>query len=122
MINAAELRIGNYFKLQNGHFQQVDLLTLEYLLNENLSPHNAVNPIYITPEILEKCGFKWLTIDRFRFLKHTIKNIQFLFTEKKLMVGVKGVANIEWFCELNYLHQLQNLYYSLTNEELIYKP
>lgn len=93
---------------------------------------NHVQPIQLTPEILEKCGFE----------KRIINNA---FNEYFLPCTPAGYKN-EWILRYmdydnnpglefaprldgsihsfpcNSLHQLQNLFYALTGEELNYQP
>lgn len=73
------------------------------------------NPIPITPEILEKCGFEYWTLDH----DCTDPNDAY-WVHKKMKFAIN---NIKWTVQkldvkLSYLHQLQNLYFALTGEEL----
>jgi hypothetical protein len=67
-------------------------------------------PIPLTPEILEKCGFQRATIGGYYkdFEDITVR----LFQEE-------GFYSLEYIgTKIQYLHQLQNLYFALTSEEL----
>jgi hypothetical protein len=80
--------------------------------------NNNFKPIPLTPQILEKCGLKGM---------HTKR----LYKVFKISPAQSGGYNVHISNELgtmdiqqcgiptlNYLHQLQNLYYALTGEEL----
>lgn len=112
MIKANELRIGNLFirELCNSRRLEYDdsfILTEEWmgkLFSDNISiALQDLHPIPLTPEILEKCGFVLDEDAGYYFLDLPGKpqNID------RLKVG-KGV----------FVHQLQNLYFALTGEEL----
>lgn len=76
MIKANELRIGNKIKRKSNE----NICTVNWGIIKDFDLHEDVSdyePIRLTPQILEKCGFE----------------------------------NI-------YLHQLQNLYFALTGNEL----
>jgi hypothetical protein len=71
----------------------------------------AVSPIPLTTEILEKCGFERDTVT---------KTEVYRFPKLSLM---RGLDNEYRFFDIKsapikYLHQLQNLYFALTGEEL----
>lgn len=128
MIQANELRIGNWLYVygntintyQTSKPKQVNIEFLKAINVENEERPNGIltwfNPIPLTPEILEKCGFEYWTLDHFckdpndaywvhNKMKFAINNIK--WTVQKLDV------------KINYLHQLQNLYFALTGEELL---
>lgn len=79
---------------------------------------NDCKPIPLSPEILEKCGFEY---DEITYSKDNCS-----------VILAKGKGNlysifINWLTygvvtEIEYLHQLQNLIFSLTGEELNFKP
>ena len=115
MIQANELRLGNWF--QSNIYQQVALETLEYLLNPNFAPHSAVKPIPLTPEILEKCGFECVS--------HGLTTITYVhkglpeYGRTCYWHAEIGELNLNYIAiGVKYLHQLQNLYFALTGEEL----
>ena len=70
--------------------------------------------IELTEEILLKCGFDKLCDKRKGFKKSLYSNkyLSFDFDD--------GVLSIDWrpLLKIKYLHQLQNLYFALTNQEL----
>ena len=128
MIAANELRIGNLAYNQYGKigtvwgFKVGDAThDFEHIvsfkeLNVNSCYSRYIKPIPLTPEILEKCGFEKGSI-YFYFPKFRIAKIEnsdnwiILFSNSDLPI-----------CRFQHLHQLQNLYWCLTNEELNYTP
>ncbi len=131
MITAQELRIGNFIFETQGEYQHesdsfnfnendknfriVDLDILKLIHSNN--EYYLFQPIPLTPEILEKCGFEK--------------------DEHDFELKINFEARLKWSAEDNpakevtlwlhndypaqsifYLHQLQNLYFALTGEEL----
>lgn len=129
MINANELRMGNLIEKDNVIYKFLSLEqnhastseyrfywveTLDGKLGKYYSSH--FNPIPITPEILEKCGF-----DRNCILKISQGlNIEWSYG-KEVWLTKEGEVIYE-FENTQHLHQLQNLYFALTGEELTYTP
>lgn len=135
-MKANELIIGRYYsasaefkgsieaKLNYNGEQRVFLLTKENLiLILQLDLEKWVNPIPLTEEWLEKLGFKKnqqrvgtagaecvpfdYTVDGWHRSDIVIKDFQLAYP----------IFNVE----LQYVHQLQNLYFALTGEELTIK-
>ena len=128
-MNANELRIGNWALLTKGDKSRpVSFASFLGLANVERSP-NQFAPIPLTPEILERAGFG------------RIELISALEVELNLPPSAKPIIGYEkkvreltlnWvegdgiylsgfsfdLPHVLYLHQLQNLYYALTGEEL----
>lgn len=124
MIQKTELRIGN--KVFDPTFStlisEVEQMHSEYVVtnyNDSISL-SKLDPIPLTPEILEKCGFVKHIIDRYESWHLDISPVdKFMFYKGLMQFGVLGVGNYEWSnAKIKYLHQLQNLYFSLTSTEL----
>jgi len=108
MINANELRIGNWVALKDGYFVPIADGGILAINQKRFECY----PISLTPEILEKCGFVSNPYqDRYEF-----GDIHVEYCGFRDICWVNGKPHIE------YLHQLQNLYFALTNEELNYTP
>jgi hypothetical protein len=118
-LQANELRIGNWIEAvaDMGNYQ---MKMTEHNFTSVARNPNCVNPIPLTPEILEKCGFTkdgdFMSID---IGNNTIINclgngcwVDKIVNECEYSVGLGGA---------DYLHQLQNLYFALTGKELEYK-
>lgn len=126
MILAHELRIGN---LVTAHFQttrfnsKVEAISLSHGIkfvsvycDENLEGYSEQNisAIPLTPEILEKCGFN---VTSKGFYQHgswyniSLKYMRGTYALRCNFMDI--VAN-----NIDYVHQLQNLHFALTQTEL----
>jgi hypothetical protein len=134
-MNANELRLGNWVEA-NSPMMQVKEITEHtvglYMPGSEADPFlydiDEINPIPLSPEILEKCGFE---LNRNNELSIEINDIA---SHLELMSGAGGFyypsftqtpqgdeERTVYFNRINSLHQLQNLIYALTGEELTYK-
>lgn len=110
MIKANELRIGNYYD-HYGRIEKASPNTIEEVWD---AEREWCNHIPITEEWLLKFGYR--------------KNTPF-FTDGSIIEFYENNGML--FCELpdnntmlhiKYVHQLQNLYFALTGEELVFSP
>ena len=119
MIQATELRIGNYLTYHTPDDTDMPCkIDAQDILNISTNyMHNAEihSPIPLTEEILLKCGFVKNELGDIilngLMLAHITSddNFQFEYTSPIM----------EWkIIDLKYLHQLQNLIHALTNTEL----
>lgn len=109
MIDEKELRTGNIVEKDGGEYV-ADWVTIKM-------SHNY-NPIPLTSEILLKADFR-LQKEGEYYLEY--QNDLFIVVNNKMVVNlVFDVAEYieEPYDHIKYVHQLQNLYYSLTGEEL----
>jgi len=119
MIQTNELRIGNWineFEIAT----QADSRFIDRLYNIELRGKIAIDvtPIPLTPEILEKAGFN--EVDGNEWYRFYDKGFLRVFIHKSVdscFVSVDGLK-IDYYINNFYLHQLQNLYFALTGEEL----
>lgn len=129
MINPTELRIGNcILDESNQKFKCVNHRVISDLASSaNPLPYS---PIPLTPELLERCGFKWQDGYLLISLKYAKLELGFYAGVADKMslfqtsIPGKGSQVTEiGFGENHpeYLHQLQNLYFALTGDELIIK-
>ena len=116
MIDAKELRIGNWV-LINGRFIYMDAKIFHVVILgfEGYEPE----PISLTPEILEKCGFD-IDLDNFNWnaYKEFENNglshyVSLRFNKTKQFWFFRHAAS-----PIKHIHQLQNLYFALTGKEL----
>jgi hypothetical protein len=124
-LKASELRIGNFLRAKKDYHNQfhgngiVSSIEQSKFVILDHYPGKWFEPIPLTEEWLLKFGFKWKgLIAKGRYLTLftpcgkaiVYKESHFIFTGVTIEV------------QTNYLHQLQNLYFALTGEELILKP
>lgn len=110
MINANELRIGNYVNTKNG-IKRITQLSID-----GKSQSDECNPIELSEELLLKNGYKKVGInfESDKIILH--KNIKtgtldFLLHEPSSGKLIKK--------PVLYVHKLQNLHYEITDQELI---
>lgn len=118
-MKANELRIGNYVYCTLGKVNKIDLEAITYIAKE---PHNQVKSIPLTEEWLLKFGFqKYKTghntykIQSFIIEEGLLKDSPYCFRKR-----INNENSIE-LAYIKYIHQLQNLYFALTGEELTFK-
>jgi hypothetical protein len=121
MIYTKELMIGNIIKGGVVTHIKPNLILLN--MTKPVRPVNA-NPVQITPEILKNCGFKKLVNTDVSYGAYWNILYKRNITESTtLELFSQDAVEYRWIegntkVSLYYLHQLQNLYYSLTGEEL----
>ena len=141
MIHANELRLGN--KLYN---QAGDIITVQQILHNTIvydtrmqvnqeratlsgshgmdytsgveevieeAEFTELAPIIITPRILQSCGLHNFMRDEW-IVRYATGHIDFEFIEHKLRLRQPASSHIQ----IKYLHQLQNLFFALTGQEL----
>jgi len=141
MIHAKELRYGNKVQTQSGEIitvQQILSNTLVYDTQIKVTQEMAavgkayktaymtqfvevvkeaefqeIEPITLTPRILEKCGFRNYVREEW-ILKVGGSHLDFEFNTD----GLKLLQPIPSQTRLRHLHQLQNFLFSITGHEL----
>ena|ERR1017187_724698 len=116
-MKASELRIGNlvhYSDGQNTVDNFIDYADLE-IIDHNLAGN--FSPIPLTEEWLVKFGFEWQYNDI--WLNDLGLSIE--WNKEKKCCSYLFQPKI-WKRWLFYVHELQNLHFALTGEELILKP
>jgi hypothetical protein len=119
MITVQQLRIGNWI-MDDDNPRQWSIY--DYTTNPVF-----YTPIHLSPEILEnKCGFEWETDKKTHLQKETIDgHLLCLYYSNGELYSVQlyTVDGADFYSHpatiLKYLHQLQNLYFALTQTELI---
>lgn len=137
MIKPTDLRIGNWVKIPDSAIEYFDIEEIHYTdedpnktdyekyLIDGYYP-SQLEGIPLTAEILNKCGFVSHRWGGHYNDVYVLNNIEiahsgivppnrFCYMYKEDEVGKK------YFKGLQYLHQLQNIYYCLTGEELAIK-
>jgi hypothetical protein len=118
MIQANELRIGNWIKhdpsyVENQNFIVSDIRTHREKTVNGIEIDDC-SPIPLTEKILLKCGAQ-MQIDKNRFILSGY-DIYF-FTDKIVFNPNSSTISVV----LKSVHQLQNLYFALTAKELEFK-
>lgn len=129
-MKASELRIGNWFApdtlgAPEGHYDQITAKDIAELESDPLDDY--YKPILLTTKILERCGFEldelkcWSKIN----LPHSpnILSINGSSGIGRGTVWLRNKASNEANFAINlpsiqYLHQLQNLFFAIAGEEL----
>lgn len=135
-MEAKELRIGNIIAIEGTYCtvnsihlvpqtDEVHIRVSGYI--ENNPQHCIFNydasPIPLTPALLEKCGFiRTVTpMQSVNYIDYRKGNMV-CFTLPDGLVEVEysglGIEKRAYLTKIKYLHQLQNLYFALTGEEL----
>lgn len=129
MINPKELRIKNLV-IHKGSFKNIGQIGIGHVTlnqkNEDIDnlfvyKYSDINPIPLTHEILEKAGFVYDETNE----EYTIGGIDFDANdqdiEKTFILWSDNKEDFECYFSdipIKSLHQLQNLYFALTGEEL----
>ena len=106
-----ELRIGNYVYDTLGKVNKIDLEAITYIVKE---PHNQVKPIPLTEECLLKFGFE---------IGYNQKKMLDVYCKDFGLLIERSNSNNFYYKKVNIhsVHQLQNLYFALTDKELTFK-
>jgi len=122
MIKSTELRIGNAV-LNPSNNQVCFISSMDISDIENR--YKERNPIPLTPEVLEKCGFVYETKEKNHFVKDQSNQLYISIYlgdgDYQPQICDDGIMSIT-LKRILYLHQLQNLYFALISEELQYQP
>jgi len=117
-MKAQELRLGNIISrmhdINEPVIEIVDMFTIDWI---NRNPNNETyKPIPLTEEWLLKFGFE-------KKGKRISKGWFYLWDENGIVVFALAEMQDYTGCylKIKYVHQLQNLYYALTGEELCIK-
>lgn len=114
-MEAKELRIGNWIRFHDKAPRPLREIQIEGIKRDRLKYRNSFESMYCYVEGIPLTE-EWLI--KFGFEKQGMAFINFSFvvdkwTEGQLMYGWMG-----GYIEIKHVHQLQNLYFVLTNKEL----
>ena len=121
-MEAKELRIGNWVS-RLGYYKQIKSIEkgcgkIDYVSVGEVFTSNQIDPIPLTEEWLKKFGFV-------KVANHYEKNCFNIYKYKdEIEIEFRNDEDDESFVigmRYNYVHQLQNLYFAVTGEELIIK-
>lgn len=137
MIESNEIRLGNYLLDRFNEVEELNYIDTINWLEDDYSG------ILLTEEWLLKFGFEnwgkgklysneYETYDRFvlhnvldgtsNFEVHYIKSTYGNTEHYQYVISCDEDDRLNWGEDINRVHKLQNLYFSLTNQELTIKP
>lgn len=108
-MKAQDLRIGNWFKNDSGKAFKVTGSTLSTYEAVGNKWTIQINPIKLTPEILENAGF-----ERCEDGDYYRDEIIWSLSARNNFLQVVNIPD----CVIEYLHELQNLYFAVTGDDL----
>lgn len=130
-LKCTDLRIGNYLKYDDEIIQVSKLCKnyVEFYDKEDLligDNPKYFQPIELTEKVLLKIGFDAMHSCRYMYEKSIINKhnkkvvvyITFHMINKTLRIDFSNDLQVLNLYDIQYLHQLQNAYYCLTNNEL----
>lgn len=105
MIQANELRIGNYYNFDSYVIKLDGSLLAGYIQNES---EYTLSPIPLTDDQLLDFGFKLISEDKI------------IYSKGRFQIEKIGDSFIEtrYGTNLKHVHKLQNLYFEIIKEEL----
>jgi len=117
-MKANELRIGNLLnKINDNKFIEVTSLEIECCEGMNGHFNLTFEPIPITEELLLKCGFEYTDAEK-EFLQLSVfRTFKFNADNSDNFSSVTFRIN-DTTIEITSIHQLQNIFFALTNQEL----
>ena len=119
-MKANELRIGNYVIANKDEVIVAGFVGfyVSYIPIEKYHAYadmiHHIKPIPLTEEWLLKLGFEQCFINKERYHIDNLNEVEFIDNE------IRWMANYTTFYhqKIEFVHQLQNLYFALTNTEL----
>jgi len=122
MIKSNEIRLGNLFIGYNDKAFKWGLDDFDLIGNNVYVDEVIKSPILLTPEILAKCGFVSVgntgTSDNWFSDELGETNLMIRIGGNGLITLYIKAKELVSLTNIIYLHQLQNLYFALTGEEL----
>ena len=121
-ITPSDLKIGNWlnYSTEEGILPtKIDWQDLAHLSEKPKDFNKYYSGIEITPEILVKCGFV-KDEDEDKYILTFIKGVEYIYKmENKCFYEYRFAFGEDFnLREIEYLHELQNLFYCLTGKEL----
>jgi hypothetical protein len=123
-MKANELRIGSIIEYQSKTITVTGIIGNTIYHGEgfdsNIGSYEVFNPIKLTEDWLLKAGFEVVYDSEFTKRLDFIKDNRFDFFINKQNETISGIRfkGNTFFNEVKHVHQLQNLYFALTGNEL----
>lgn len=119
MVNAKELRLGNYIRWRHPIMGWANVEVIGDAIQNCSQFPNSYEPHPLTKELLtEWCGFEE------RQTTIYLEKNEILFRYKNEEISISGIFEGDesiYPKNMQYLHQLQNLFFALTGTELLIK-
>lgn len=128
-MKAKDLRIGNLIHYHNvdpnderKEWDEVLEIGIDDLcILTKIKDNPAHKPIYLSKKWMKKLGFKkqgTVTFLEVSYSRYDLGRYSLYTLDKKNYIYAVGIHDL---CEIQFVHQLQNLYFALTGEELTKK-
>lgn len=114
-MDVRELRYGNWISINYGTKEKIDIVERKAVMSD-LMVAEMLDPIPLSEEWLIKFGFESEKVYEVVF-EYTIDKKHRIQTDGEMYILMGYKDGIE----IKYVHQLQNLYFALTGEELTIK-
>lgn len=119
-MKSNELRIGSWIEYLGKHIQ-CDINTI-HAISQLVGDSAMYKPIVITTEILQKARFKKYTTDELQLEYRDDYWIVFNHNLECLLCYDLNQYVEAIHSHIKHLHQLQNLHFALSGEEITYTP
>ena len=126
-MKATELRVGNLVEY-GGTILPVDITIFQLLFSKK---EHLINPVVLTEEWLLKCGFLKSNENPYCYNSDEVNRILYYKDDFEIVWRDGGFyiwiqIEDDWYSgehgkEFIFVHQLQNIYFVLTGDELIFK-
>jgi hypothetical protein len=124
-IQAKELRIGNYIKSTISRYRGQPFEVLDISKDRISIKYESPNPTYFLLETVKPIPLTTKWIEKFNFNRDKITGVHYYHVNDKFYIshirnsflfGQLYISDFE--IKLKHVHQLQNLFFALTGEEL----
>lgn len=120
MINAKEVRLGNLIYGTDGSIKEVTTEAINYL--ERYTGINQANPINLTEKWLFDFGFRKYTAGEGEYFMEYYENSKLTICNWGDGFVMSNSFAHGLRVNLNFVHQLQNLFFSILGKELELSP
>jgi hypothetical protein len=118
-MKASELRLGNWVEQPNDGVTRVTAVLNDLQIKtETGYVDKYCRPIPLTEEWLLKFGFKDLPVNYMGFYEFKIGTFSIIREQDEYCFPYETYSGDNIDLEIKHVHQLQNLYFALTGEEL----
>lgn len=120
-MKANEIRIGNFIQMVfDGYLPKIKCCSTHAINDILLADQENTEPFYLQPIPLTE---DWIKRAGFVKINHIHEGELYLIEKIKLRIFLNGRCELRgaWIPQsIKFVHQLQNLYFALTGEELVF--